>query len=243
MQFDVVTLFPEMFLALTQWGVTGRAFQRQQCVLRTWNLREFADPPHFQVDDRPYGGGPGMVMKPEPLERAIKAAKNAQTGPSGGGSRVLLMSPRGKVLTQAGLHELCSASGVIIVCGRYQDVDWRLLDRFDAEISVGDFVVSGGELPAMLLLDGLIRLLPGVLGNADSLHEESFSEGLLDHPHYTRPVEYQEQRVPDVLLSGDHAKVKEWRRQQALLVTQERRPDLLRATLNAKAPEGSADCE
>lgn len=227
MSLAVVTLFPEMFGALTEWGVTGRA-EAQGCYrLSLVNPREYATDRHGTVDDRPYGGGPGMVMKAPIMEAALTGAREA-LGAAGAGARVVAMSPQGRRLDDALVRELAQAPALIVVAGRYEGIDERFIEAFvDDEISVGDFVVSGGELPAMLLLDAVIRRLPGALGHSDSAEEDSFADGLLDCPHYTRPEEYRGQRVPQVLLSGDHGAIARWRRQQSLRRTAERRPDLL----------------
>ncbi|CCD29287.1 tRNA (guanine-N(1)-)-methyltransferase) [Candidatus Glomeribacter gigasporarum BEG34] len=230
MQLDAITLFPDIFRALTGWGVTGRAAQRQRYHLRTWNPRDFTQDRHRTVDDRPYGGGPGMVMRAPPLAAAIQAAKNAQAASGNVAARVILMSPQGKPLTHADVVQLAAESGWIVVCGRYEAIDQRLIDgAITDEISVGDFVVSGGELPAMMLMDAVIRLLPGALNDAQSAQQDSFSDGLLDCPHYTRPQEYNGMCVPEVLLGGHHARIGQWRRKRALANTQFRRPELIRA--------------
>lgn len=224
MRFEVVSLFPELIRAVTQHGVTGRAFTAGLAQLGTWNPRDFAQDRHRTVDDRPYGGGPGMVMKVQPLRDAIQAARQM----AGSQAPVIYMSPQGRRLDQQGLHELSRYRALILVCGRYEGVDERLIEtEIDAEWSIGDYVVSGGELPAMVLIDGLIRLIPGALGDADSAQQDSHMQGILDCPHYTRPEVFEGRRVPDVLLSGDHAAIERWRLQQALGRTWLRRPDLL----------------
>ena len=223
MRFDVVTVFPEMFDALRA-GVTGRALERGQATLRLWNPRDYTRDVHRTVDDRPYGGGPGMVMKVEPLGAAIADARR-QAAP---GSRVAYLSPQGRRLDQAAVRELARQPGVILVAGRYEGVDERLIEtHVDEEWSIGDYVLSGGELPAMVLMDAVIRLLPGVLGHEDSAKEDSYMDGLLDCPHYTRPEVIGGKPVPEVLLSGDHAAIRHWRLQQALGRTWLRRPELL----------------
>ncbi len=227
MQFDTITLFPDMFKALTEWGVTGRA-AASHYALRTWNPRDFTTDNYRTVDDRPYGGGPGMVMLARPLEQAIQAARLAQAEAGVNSPRVILLSPQGRVLTHAGVMKLAAEPGLILVCGRYEAIDQRVLERcVDEEISIGDFVLSGGELPAMVLMDAVIRQLPGVLNHAGSAAQDSFVDGLLDCPHYTRPQEYEGMQVPSVLLEGNHAQISKWRRQQALLSTLKKRPDLL----------------
>ena len=228
MQFDVVTLFPEMFAALTQSGVTRRAFEQGKCGLSLWNPRDFTTDNHRTVDDRPYGGGPGMVMMARPLEATINAAKQRQTALGLAAPRVVFMSPQGRPLTHERVTQLKAEPGLVILCGRYEAVDQRLLDRcVDEEISVGDFVLSGGELPAMALMDAVIRLLPGVLNTEASAVEDSFVNGLLDSPHYTRPETYEGMAVPPVLMGGNHAEVVKWRRQRMLEATATKRPDLL----------------
>ncbi|KAB8058953.1 tRNA (guanosine(37)-N1)-methyltransferase TrmD [Janthinobacterium sp. FT14W] len=233
MQFDVVTLFPEMFAALTQSGVTRRAFEQRKCGLSLWNPRDFTTDNHRTVDDRPYGGGPGMVMMARPLEATINAAKQRQTDFGLAAPRVVFMSPQGRPLTHERVTQLKAEPGLVILCGRYEAVDQRLLDRcVDEEISVGDFVLSGGELPAMALMDAVIRLLPGVLNTEASAIEDSFVNGLLDSPHYTRPETYEGMAVPPVLMGGNHAEIVKWRRQRMLEATATKRPDLL---LSARA--------
>ena len=222
MRFDVVTLLPEMFEA-ARLGVTGRAFERGQTQLRLWNPRDYTHDVHRTVDDRPYGGGPGMVMKVEPLRAAILDARRAAPG-----SRVAYLSPQGRRFDQQAAAELAGRDGIILVAGRYEGIDERIIARYvDEEWSIGDYVLSGGELAAMVLLDVVIRLLPGVLGHEDSAAQDSYMAGLLDCPHYTRPEEIDGLRVPGVLLSGNHEEIRRWRLKQALGRTWERRPDLL----------------
>ena len=242
MQFDVVTLFPEMFAAITQSGITRRAFEQKKCVLSLWNPRDFTTDNYRTIDDRPYGGGPGMVMMAKPLESAIAAARDRQAGEGVAKARVIYLSPQGKPLTHARVMQLTAESGIVLLCGRYEAVDQRLLDRcVDEEISVGDFVLSGGELPAMALMDAVIRQLPGVLNDQGSAVEDSFVNGLLDCPHYTRPDVYEGVAVPPVLMGGNHAEIEKWRRQQSLLATAKKRPDLIvqarEAGLLSKADE------
>jgi tRNA (guanine37-N1)-methyltransferase len=228
MQFDVVTLFPEMFAALTQSGVTRRAFEQERWGLGLWNPRDFTTDRHRTVDDRPYGGGPGMVMLARPLEATINAAKERQVAMGLPKPRVVFMSPQGKPLTHERVMQLKDEPGLVVLCGRYEAVDQRLLDRcVDEEISLGDFVLSGGELPAMALMDAVVRQLPGVLGDDASAVEDSFVNGLLDSPHYTRPEVYEDTPVPPVLLGGNHAEIMKWRRQRMLEATAKKRPDLL----------------
>ena len=221
-RFDVVTLFPEMFAAVAGSGITGRALERGLWALTTWNPRDFTTDNYRTVDDRPYGGGPGMVMLAEPLERTLDAVKTA------GGGRVIYLSPQGRKLDHRRVMELVREEAVTLLCGRYEGVDERLLKRrVDEEISIGDFVLSGGELAAMALMDAVVRQLPGALGDSSSLVEESFADGLLDCPQYTRPELYRGERVPEVLLSGHHENIRRWRLKQALGRTWVRRPDLL----------------
>ncbi|HBF51963.1 MAG TPA: tRNA (guanosine(37)-N1)-methyltransferase TrmD [Massilia sp.] len=234
MQFDVVSLFPEMFAALTQSGVTRRAFEQERWGLTLWNPRDFTTDRHRTVDDRPYGGGPGMVMLAKPLEATINAAKARQVERGLPSPRVVFMSPQGKPLTHERVTALKDEPGLVILCGRYEAVDQRLLDRVvDEEISLGDFVLSGGELPAMALMDAVVRLLPGVLGDDASAVEDSFVNGLLDSPHYTRPEVYEDVAVPPVLMGGNHAEITKWRRQRMLEATLKKRPELLDAARKA----------
>lgn len=228
MQFDVVSLFPEMFAALTQSGVTRRAFEQQRWNLTVWNPRDQTTDRHRTVDDRPYGGGPGMVMMAKPLEATIACAKQRQVDLGLPAPRVVFMSPQGKPLSHERVMQLKNEPGLIVLCGRYEAVDQRLLDRcVDEEISLGDFVLSGGELPAMALMDAVVRQLPGVLGDDASAVEDSFVNGLLDSPHYTRPEVYEDVPVPPVLMGGNHAEIIKWRRQRMLEATSKKRPDLL----------------
>ncbi|OGA66202.1 MAG: tRNA (guanosine(37)-N1)-methyltransferase TrmD [Betaproteobacteria bacterium RIFCSPLOWO2_12_FULL_68_20] len=223
-RFHVVTLFPEMFAAVTESGITSRALLAGLWRLALWNPREFTADNYRTVDDRPYGGGPGMVMLAEPLEKALDAAKNE------GGGRVIYLSPQGKRLDHRKVLELAKESALTLLCGRYEGVDERLLRRrVDEELSLGDFVLSGGELAAMALIDAVVRQLPGALGDELSALEESFADGLLDCPQYTRPETYRGEKVPEVLLSGHHANIRRWRLKQALGRTWLKRPDLLAA--------------
>lgn len=224
MWIGVVTLFPEMFEAITRHGVTGRAVRNGLLDVQCWNPREFTRDKHRTVDDRPYGGGPGMLMKVQPLRDAIHAAKNA----AGGKSKVIYLSPQGRRLDHTGVKELAAEERLILVAGRYEGIDERLVEtEIDEEWSLGDFVLSGGELPAMVMIDAVSRLVPDVLGHQDSAAEDSFSDGLLDCPHYTRPEQLDEMSVPDVLLSGNHEAIRRWRLKQQLGRTWQRRPDLL----------------
>ena len=220
----VMTLFPEMFTALTDWGVTGRAFQMGVCSLHLQDPRDEATDRHGSVDDRPYGGGPGMVMQAPVMSASLSRAKAVV----GNGAQVIALSPQGQKLDAHLAKQFAEASSLILVAGRYEGLDERFIKReVDLEVSIGDFVVSGGELPAMLLIDAIVRWIPGVVGHEASVAEDSFSEGLLDCPHFTRPEVFEGERVPDVLLSGDHAAIASWRRAQAIRRTLDRRPDLL----------------
>ena len=234
MWFGVITLFPDMFLAVTQYGVTQRAISQKQIQLETWNPRDFTQDNYRRVDERPYGGGPGMVMLIEPLAKAIIAAKQRAQS-LGLQAPVIYLSPQGKRFDEAATRQLGQHQGLILVCGRYEGVDERLIQRYvDAEWSVGDYVLSGGELPAMIMIDAISRRVDGVLGDKQSALQDSFVSGLLDCPHYTRPEIYDGDAVPEVLLSGNHAHIQTWRWQQSLQRTLERRPDLLAsAPLNA----------
>ncbi|WP_353155143.1 tRNA (guanosine(37)-N1)-methyltransferase TrmD [Herminiimonas fonticola] len=228
MQFDVVTLFPEMFTAITQSGITRRAFEQKKCELALWNPRDFTSDKHRTVDDRPYGGGPGMVMMVKPLEAAVLEAKKRQIAAELPAPRVIYLSPQGKALTHERVMQLAAEPGLVLLCGRYEAVDQRFLDTcVDEEISLGDFVLSGGELPAMALMDAVIRQLPGVLHDDASAVEDSFVNGLLDCPHYTRPEVYEGAAVPAVLMGGHHVEIEKWRRERALEATAKKRPDMI----------------
>ncbi len=230
MWFGVVSLFPEMFDAIRDHGITGRAAANGIVEVETFNPRDFTEDKHRTVDDKPYGGGPGMLMKVQPLRDAINAAQQAaaeKLGEAQGHCPVIYLSPAGKPLDQAKLESLRQLPGMILVAGRYEGIDERLVETvIDEEISVGDFVVSGGELPAMILMDGVTRLLPGAVGDAESVVRESFVDGLLDYPQYTRPESVDGLEVPEVLMSGNHAEIDRYRKMQALGRTFERRPDL-----------------
>lgn len=233
MRFDVITLFPELFAPFQSIGVTRRAFDSGQVRLHLWPLRDFADNAYRRVDDRAYGGGPGMVMLAEPLERALRALRGAQSEANASRTPVILLSPAGLPLTQARVESLAVGEGAVLVCGRYEGIDQRFIDRHvDEELSLGDFVVSGGELPALVLLDAILRLQPGVLNDAASHRQDSFADGLLDCPHYSRPERLGEGEgeacaVPKVLLNGHHAEIARWRRERQLALTAGRRPDLI----------------
>lgn len=224
MWFGVVSLFPEMFGAITEHGVTRRAVQNNLIEVNCWNPRDFTHDKHKTVDDRPYGGGPGMLMMVQPLRDAIHAAKAA----AGEGAKVIYLSPQGRKLDQQGVEELAQNDKLILVAGRYEGIDERLIEaEVDEEWSVGDYVLSGGELPAMILMDAVSRFVPGVLGKQASAEQDSFTDGLLDCPHYTRPEMLDGKEVPSVLLSGNHEHIRRWRLQQSLIRTYERRPDLM----------------
>jgi len=224
MHMQVVTIFPEMVRTIAQFGVVGRAVERELITLDCQNPRDFTLDAHRTIDDRPYGGGPGMVMKYEPAAAAIAAAKAKLPA----GSPVVCMSPQGAVFDQAMAQRFARLPGMILLAGRYEGIDERLIEwQVDEELSLGDFVISGGEIAAMAVIDAVARLLPGVLGDEASASQDSFVDGLLDHPHYTRPEEIDGRRVPAVLLSGDHARIAKWRYQQALGRSFERRPDLV----------------
>jgi len=224
MRISIITLFPEMFQALEH-GIVGRALNNKLIAMICWNPRDYTSDTHRTVDDRPYGGGPGMVMKFEPLHAAIEAAKSSMNQKC----KTVLLSPQGKTLTQSAVTQFAKASNLILVSGRYEGIDERLIQAdVDEEWSVGDYVVSGGELPAMLLIDAITRLLPGALGHDQSAEQDSFSAGLLDYPHYTRPEAINNQQVPQVLLSGDHQAINHWRLKQSLGKTWQKRPDLIK---------------
>ena len=228
MRIDFVSLFPEMLESSLAYGVVGRAVQNQSIELQYWNPRDDATDKHRTVDDRPFGGGPGMLMMPQPLDDCIGRMRSAQEAAGVSASPVIYLSPQGRRLDHQLAKELSALPAITLLCGRYEGVDERLLDKHvSMEISIGDYVLSGGELAALVVVDSVARLLPGVLGHQESAEQDSFVEGLLDCPHYTRPAEWQGRKVPDVLLSGDHAAIARWRQSQALQRTKERRPDLL----------------
>ncbi len=225
MRFDVVTLFPDMVEAAAGYGVTGRAIERNIVSLSVWNPRDYTHDRHKTVDDRPYGGGPGMVMKYQPLHDAVNDAKQAGAK----AAKVVYLSPQGKPITQALLSAASEVEQLILVAGRYEGIDERFVELdCDDEWSIGDYVISGGELAALVVIDAVTRLLPGVLGDEDSAQQDSHSDGLLDCPHYTRPEQFEEHSVPEVLLGGNHADIDRWRMKQALGRTWQRRPDLLK---------------
>jgi tRNA (guanine37-N1)-methyltransferase len=234
-QYDVITLFPEMFDAIADSGVTRRALDEKVWALKCWNPRDFATDKYRTIDDRPFGGGPGMVMKAEPLDLAITAAiqrqQDLQSAQLANKPKVVYLTPQAKPITDAGIRQLAEESGLVFLCGRYEGIDERLIEtRVDVEVSIGDYVLSGGELATMVLIDAMVRLLPGVLNTAESATEDSFSparDGLLDHPHYTRPEIWNGASVPTELMSGNHTEIAKWRRKLALTRTLKRRPDLL----------------
>jgi tRNA (guanine37-N1)-methyltransferase len=238
MHIDVITLFPEMFDAVAKHGITRRALEQKLWSLGLWNPRDFVQDNYRTIDDRPYGGGPGMVMLAEPLNAAIDAAlaRQAEAGVPPGQSKVVYLTPQARPLTDAGVRRLKDETpGLVLLAGRYEGVDERLIEaRVDVEISIGDYVLSGGELPAMVLIDALVRLLPGALNDRESASQDSFSDGLLDWPHYTRPDDWQDRKVPAVLQSGNHAAIEKWRRKQALGRTWLRRPEMIAALALSK---------
>ena len=232
--FDIVTLMPEMFLAISDYGVTGRAFKENIVNLNLWNPREFSKDLHKTVDDRTYGGGPGMLMMANPLVESIEAAKLRQSKLGIKNSKVIHMTPRGKLLSHNEVKRLLSCEGFVIISSRYEDIDERVNDWIDEEISIGDYVLSGGELAAMTMMDCLIRQLPGVLNDDESATQDSFVDGLLDHSHFTRPEVFKDMKVPEVLLSGNHEKIRLWRLKESLKLTWGKRPDLLAKKLLTK---------
>ena len=225
MRIDVITIFPEMIANAVEYSIVKRAQENGLLEIVVHNLRDFAHNQHRSVDDYCYGGGAGMLMKPEPLFEAVKSISSVV-----GDTKIILLSPQGKLLTQDMAKRLSLVDHLVLICGRYKGVDERVRQNLITdEISIGDYVLSGGEIPALALIDAVSRLIPGVLGDYESAQDDSFSEGILDCPHYTRPAEYQGMRVPEVLLSGDHKRIREWQRQQALICTYHKRPDLLRS--------------
>ena len=232
--FDVITLMPEMYLALTDYGVVGRAFKEKNVDLQLWNPRDFSHNQHKTVDDRPYGGGPGMLMMADPIVKSIESAKKRQNELGFSDSKVVHMTPRGKKLNHNLVESLVKESNLIFIASRYEGIDERVDPWIDEEISVGDFVTSGGELPTMMLIDCMVRQLPGVLNDSESAIQDSFVNGLLDHPHYTRPEIYSGIKVPDILMSGDHENIRIWRLKESLKITWTKRPDLLAERLLTK---------
>jgi tRNA (guanine37-N1)-methyltransferase len=226
MRFHVLTIFPDMFASPLAEGVVGRAWKKGLVDVKTYNIRDYTHDSHRTVDDSPFGGGPGMVMKPEPVFEAVNAVRSS--GSLDGAAPVVLLSPQGRILTQPVAEELARHGDLVLICGRYEGVDERVRKHLATdEISVGDYVLSGGELAAMVIIDAVSRLVPGVVGSVESTREDSFASGLLKHPQYTRPAEYRGSSVPDVLLSGDHGEIARWRRQKSLRRTYQRRPELL----------------
>ncbi len=235
MRLAAITLFPEMFEAITRFGISRRAFETGICHLTTHNPRDFATDRYKTIDDRPFGGGPGMVMMPGPLEQAIDAGVTATSGSDDVSPTVIYLSPQGVPLTDRLVRDLATRKALVLVCGRYEGIDERIIERkIHLEVSVGDFVVSGGELPAMMLMDAILRYQPGVLNDSQSAEEDSFATGLLDCPHYTRPEIYEDSAVPEVLLSGNHEKIRVWRLAESLKRTRARRPDLLKGRAFSK---------
>ena len=233
LKIEVLTLFPELVEQVGRYGIVGRAVESGKLALTTRNFRDYSENKWRRVDDRPYGGGPGMVMNAGPVAKAVEAAKAAL-----GGAKVVALSPQGEPITQAWVKRLAAEPALVVLCGRYEGIDERAQGVVDVELSLGDFVMSGGELAAMALVDAVARLIPGALGDEQSAENDSFSAGLLDHPHYTRPEAWQDAKVPDVLLSGDHAAVRRWRLKRALGATWLKRPDLLKGlTLDQEQDE------
>lgn len=225
MQFDIITIFPEIFSGVFDFGIIRRARESRLVEIRLHDLRDYTHDRHRQVDDRPFGGGAGMVMKPEPLFRAVEALTSGAPD-----ANVMLLSPQGRLFNQATAEEYAQKHRLVLICGRYEGVDERVVEHLITdEVSIGDYVLSGGEIPAMVVVDAVTRLLPGVLGCEHSAVSESFSGGLLDHPQYTRPAEYRGMKTPEVLLGGNHADIERWRRQKALEKTLRRRPDLIQS--------------
>lgn len=220
MRIDILTLFPEMFISPLNASIVKRAQEKGKVIINLVNIRDYAGNKHGQVDDYPYGGGAGMVMKPDVVVRAIESVKNED-------SWVVYMSPRGKTLNQGKVRELAGKPHLVLLCGHYEGIDERALDFIDEEISIGDYVLTGGELPALVVVDAVVRLIPGVLGDERSSEDESFSHGLLEYPQYTRPSVFRNQKVPEVLLSGHHENIRLWRKKQSLLITLLKRPELL----------------
>ena len=227
-RFDIITIFPGMFSSVVGESILGRAVKSGLVEIQRVDLRDFTEDRHRSVDDRPYGGGPGMVFKPERVFDAVESVLGEVGSAADAGVRKIILTPQGRRLDQSLLRELSGESRIVLLCGHYEGFDERIIEGLDfEEVSIGDYVLSGGELPAMVLIDGVVRLLPGALGHPESSEEESFENGILEYPQYTRPPEYRGMKVPDVLLSGNHAEIEQWRRQQALERTRDRRGDLL----------------
>lgn len=228
LKIDVVTIFPDMFDNIIEFGVLKEAFKKNICQLNIYNLRDFSNYKHGRVDDRPYGGGPGMVLMPEPIDNAITFIKKKNKIKKKEKQKTILLSPRGEKLNQNKLKYLSNLENIILICGRYEGVDQRVIDSLiDFEISIGDYVLTGGEIPAMVIIDGAIRLLPGVVGKEESLKSESFEDDLLDYPQYTRPPVFKGMDVPKILLSGNHKDIQKWRKEKSLEITRIKRPDLI----------------
>jgi len=228
LKIDVVTIFPDMFDNIIEFGVLKEAFKKNICQLNIYNLRDFSNYKHGRVDDRPYGGGPGMVLMPEPIDNAITFIKKKNKIKKKEKQKVILLAPRGEKLNQNKLKYLSNLENIILICGRYEGVDERLIDSLiDLEISIGDYVLTGGEIPAMVIIDGVIRLLSGVVGKEESLKSESFEDNLLDYPQYTRPPVFKGMDVPKILLSGNHKDIQKWRKEKSLEITRTKRPDLI----------------
>ena len=227
-RFDIITIFPGMFSSVVDESILGRAVKSGLVEIQRVDLRDFTEDRHRSVDDRPYGGGPGMVFKPEPVFDAVESVLGEVGSVADAGVRKIILTPQGRRLDQSLLRELSGESRIVLLCGHYEGFDERIVEGLGfEEVSIGDYVLSGGELPAMVLIDGVVRLLPGALGHPESSEEESFENGILEYPQYTRPSEYRGMKVPEVLLSGNHAEIEQWRRQQALERTRDRRGDLL----------------
>jgi tRNA (guanine37-N1)-methyltransferase len=231
MRFDILSIFPEMFPFLIDYGIVGRAVESGKIQINVVNIRDFGEGPHLMTDDRPFGGGDGMVMKPEPIFRTLESIPRVE-----GKRKVILLTPQGRLFNQSIARSLCKLQQIILVCGRYEGIDERIRSRYvDMEVSIGDYILTGGELPAMIIVEAVSRLIPGILGGATSHCEESFEDSLLEYPQYTRPQVFQGDPVPPILLSGDHEKIRLWRREQSIKRTFEKRPDLLeRANLGER---------
>lgn len=228
MKIDILTLFPEFFSSLINWSIIGRAYEENKVAINSINIRGFSQNKHKKVDDYPFGGGSGMVMKPEPIFDAINSVKNEN-------SRIIYLSPQGRKFNQELANELSKEEHLVLLCGHYEGIDNRIIDHYvDEEISIGDFVLTGGEIPAMIIIDAVVRLLPGVLRSDESFIEESHYNGLLEYPQYTRPREFNGYSVPDILLSGNHQKIEDWRKEEALKATLLKRPDLLEKKILSK---------
>jgi tRNA (guanine37-N1)-methyltransferase len=233
MRLDIITIFPEIFRGVFDFGIIRRAAETKLIEIGIHDLRDFTEDRHRQVDDRPFGGGAGMVMKPEPLFRAVEALRSTAAGAS-----VVLLSPQGRLFTQELALEYSTRPQLVLICGRYEGVDERVVEHLvDDEVSIGDYVLSGGEIPAMVVVDAVTRLIPGAVGCEESTQRESFMGGLLDHPHYTRPAEFRGLKIPEVLLRGNHAEIEKWRRRKAIEKTLSRRPDLIRSVSNERRKE------